>query len=644
MMKAYDWVEWSYLEAIMLKLGFTQRWMEIVMGMVTTVKFSVMFNGSKLQQFTPSRGIWQGDPISPYLFLLAAEGLPCLLKSKVESSNLGGLQVAPLAPPVNHLLFADDSLLFFKANAMGADEINQLLEHYCQATGQRVNYSKSSIFFSKGVPGNVRAEIKELLHVPNETLNEKYLGMPSDVGSSRNGAFKFLKYRLWSKIQGWIEKSLSTVGKEGWRILQQPDSLSARILKGVCFPNSSILHAQVGSHPSQIWRSIMEGVEVLKLGLIKRIGNGESTDVWTENWIPSNEMLRPYGCRVQNPMRLAADYIDYTSATWDKHRVEQTFLPIDVSVILTIPISTRIFDDYWACNFERNDIFSVCSAYRMLVATRQRREAWLDGTSASSSSNMEEKSWKMLWKTQVPAKVRMFLWRLSKQSLPTEDVRAHRHMPNTSSCGLCGSSDSWRHSLLECSMARCVWALDNGDLVSRMITSTEPRAKYWLFGMMELLSHSEFVRLSVTLWAIWSARRKFIHEGMPQSPHSTHAFIQHFIDEISMLQNKPAEVQNPPGMLGSHMQGLVLPPLGTQRSILTALFSAIEAAPRQLEMQLVTLWGSSSLVIEGQIDPATLEAIACREGMALAEDLLVHDFIISSDCKQAEPLMAKHIV
>src|SRR4051812_46326742 len=102
MMKAYDGVEWSYLEEIMLKLGFNDRWVSIIMDMVSSVTFSVLFNGKKLDEFTPTRGIRQGDPISPYVFLLAAEGLSGLLKSRDESSPVYGLQVATQAPHVNH--------------------------------------------------------------------------------------------------------------------------------------------------------------------------------------------------------------------------------------------------------------------------------------------------------------------------------------------------------------------------------------------------------------------------------------------------------------------------------------------------------------------------------------------------------------
>jgi hypothetical protein len=78
--------------------------------------------------------------------------------------------VAPTAPPINHLLFADDSLLFAKANVEGAAAITEILDAYCNASGQRVNFEKSSIHFSKGCPNAVSEEIKVALNVPNECM------------------------------------------------------------------------------------------------------------------------------------------------------------------------------------------------------------------------------------------------------------------------------------------------------------------------------------------------------------------------------------------------------------------------------------------------------------------------------------------
>ena len=109
--------------------------------------------------------------------------------------------MAPSAPMISHLLFADDSLLFFRASMENAQEINDVLRVYCRASGQQVNMDKSSIFFAKGIPQRRREEIMDLLDVHNMSLSEKYLGMPSDVGASVNGAFKYLKDRVWKRVQ-----------------------------------------------------------------------------------------------------------------------------------------------------------------------------------------------------------------------------------------------------------------------------------------------------------------------------------------------------------------------------------------------------------------------------------------------------------
>ena len=110
--KAYDRVEWIWLEKIMQKLGFDNKWCALIMKCVTTVSYSVKINGKPKWHIVPSRGIRQGDPLSPYLFLLCAEGLSALIKKEVENGRLGGVAVCHWDPKISHLFFADDSLIF----------------------------------------------------------------------------------------------------------------------------------------------------------------------------------------------------------------------------------------------------------------------------------------------------------------------------------------------------------------------------------------------------------------------------------------------------------------------------------------------------------------------------------------------------
>ena len=115
MSKAYDRVEWSYLVKIMEKLGFCEKWVSLVYECISTVSYSILVNGEPRGDIRPSRGIRQGDPLSPYLFLLCSEGLNRMLQQAASNDKIRGFSLCKRGPRISHLFFADDSLLFCKA-------------------------------------------------------------------------------------------------------------------------------------------------------------------------------------------------------------------------------------------------------------------------------------------------------------------------------------------------------------------------------------------------------------------------------------------------------------------------------------------------------------------------------------------------
>lgn len=186
--------------------------------------------------------------------------------------------------------------------------------------------------------------------------------------------------------------NLALLARQARRIVQDPSSLSAPIIKAVYFPNQRFLEAELGQSPSRIWRSIIDGRDVLERGLIKRIGTGEGTNIWNTNWLPRNGLLRPVECVLRDPPQNVCELIDQVSVAWDTKKVKAAFLPMDVEAILNIPICTRRQDDFWAWHYDKNGLFSVRSAYRMLVNTKERRTAWLVSSAAASKHRGEEKS------------------------------------------------------------------------------------------------------------------------------------------------------------------------------------------------------------------------------------------------------------
>ena len=212
--KAYDRLEWKFLEDTMIGMGFDAKWIGWIMTCVSTVSFSALINGSPTGNITPQRGIRQGDPLSPYLFIICSEVLSHLLLRATAETKLKGMKISTYGPTINHLLFADDALFFCHAHPRSCKTIQRILEMYEKASGQAVNLSKSAITFGSRVSDTMKTRLRTILNIHNDGGCGKYLGLPEVIGQKKKEIFNFILEKIKKRTKGWSNKYLSEAGKE----------------------------------------------------------------------------------------------------------------------------------------------------------------------------------------------------------------------------------------------------------------------------------------------------------------------------------------------------------------------------------------------------------------------------------------------
>ena len=367
--------------------------------------------------FSPTRGIRQGDPISPYLFLLCAEGLSCLLKAVGHLSK--GVRVGVHSPWISHLLFADDCIVFSEASQRGANRLQEILDTYSRGSGQLVNRDKSAVFFSSNCTDQMKAEIRQGLQIEQEALAEKYLGLPTAVGHSTSQVFEYLPTRIRNLVGTWSGRdascagrevllksvaqvlptytmscfllpvdtckkmrsiignywwgssadnqhihwqrwerliqlqpkarggigfrdlrsfNLAMLGKQGWRLMVNPESLCARVLKGKYYHTSDFMSATKKKNASHTWHAILTGRKVLQMGCIRRIGDGQSTNVWSDQWLPGGIGLKPVSRMDGATAERVCDLLSPDGRSWDENALNQNLVPLDAAAAQRIPL------------------------------------------------------------------------------------------------------------------------------------------------------------------------------------------------------------------------------------------------------------------------------------------------------------------
>lgn len=301
--------------------------------------------------------------------------------------------------------------------------------------------------------------------------------------------------------------NLSMLVKQAWRMLESPDSLCAQVLKAKYFPDTDIMQAVAKEGMSYTWRSILQGLEVVKNGAIKRIGDGTSIKIWEDPWIPRNWDRRPFTRQGNAIITTVDELINPITASWDDQLVKSIFWASDAALILALPIREDM-EDSWAWHPDPRGCFSVKSAYKLCKQLERVREGE-EGPMEKDSGGFD---WHLIWKAPCPMKVQQFLWRIAHNSLPLCTNLKHRGVEVDSVCPICKRLDEdGGHMLFKCKLVRHLW---------RDVGLEEVRTKcVQLHDSMEVLQtllqgNEERKALCVALiWSWWCARNKLRAEG-----------------------------------------------------------------------------------------------------------------------------------
>ncbi|XP_019155139.1 PREDICTED: uncharacterized protein LOC109152006 [Ipomoea nil] len=399
MAKVYDRMEWGFLEGIMLAMGFSDQWVEVDDAM----SLSVLFQPAE------------------------------------ASGDIHGVRVARGAPAVTHLFFADDNLLFFRANQHEAFKIKECLDVYCEASGQLVNFEKSNVVFSTNTAMCMRRMVCETFGVQESNDLGRYLGLPSVLGLTKLPPFGTLRTRF---VRGSARGNTNSFQGQGWRILIQPESLVSRLLKAKYFPACDFMEASVGTNPSYFWRGVVRGQEVLRRGLARRIRNGMDTKIWGWNWLSSSSDAGLHTPCVDELKEARVKGLMNEQGEWDVGVVQDLFQTEDVHRILSTPTS-KAFKDSWRWIGDARGCYTVKHSYRLLTDQL-----------AGTGSQFGFHSWNHLWLLPVPPKVKNLLWRRARNFFPVRENLKSKRIWIGGGCPFCGSPfETVEHIFGECSYA-----------------------------------------------------------------------------------------------------------------------------------------------------------------------------------------------
>ncbi|RVW52237.1 LINE-1 reverse transcriptase-like [Vitis vinifera] len=448
--KAYDSINWNFLMKVLRKMGFGSRWEEWMRWCISTAKFSILINGVPAGFFSNSKGLRQGDPLSPYLF--------------VWDAGERGDELT-----VSHLLFADDTLIFCKARREQLTNLSWILAWFEAASGLRINLAKSVLIPVGEVDG--MEELAAELGCKLGALPAVYLGLPLGANHKNASSWDGVEERMRRRLAQWkrqyiskggritlIKSTLASIpiyllsliripkeegglgirkidflnktllGKWVWRYAYEKDNLWKKVIgvkygqegcgwrtKEVCGPYGVGLWKEIMKEAEWCWESMD-----LKLFTLAGHKNAKVCEVWDSS-------LGQGGWNLS----LARDFND-----WEIDQIGE---------MLNLMKDFRISQEEDSVRWKRegNGVFGAKGAYRSL-----------SGHSVGAFPN------RRIWMDRVPTKVSFFAWEAAWGKILTLDKLQRRGWQLPNRCYLCGcEEENANHILLHCTVVKTIWEI-----------------------------------------------------------------------------------------------------------------------------------------------------------------------------------------
>lgn len=332
----------------------------------------------------------------------------------------------------------------------------------------------------------------------------------SDVGTNRG-----IRWMSWSnmchpKKYGGMgfkrihEFNLAMLGKQAWRVLAEPSSFIARLLKARYFPKCSFGEATLGNNPSYVWRSILAAQHLVVNGSVMKIGTGESVNVWRDPWLLETSHRR-ISTQVYPGLEetKVCNLMTSDRREWDIDIRRDLFNNEDIQHILKIPLSITRGEDTWLWLDDTKGTYTVKSAYRRVCQEYARDQ--LTG----------DIDWLKMWSLAVAPKVKNFLWRAMRSCIPTLLNLRQKKIEVYPICPICHDSlESVEHVLVTCMFAKRCWELVDLNVPC---DDGQPFQQY----MHQLLNHKTSKELEIigsVMWQIWAHRNNVVWNKKWQTP------------------------------------------------------------------------------------------------------------------------------